>query len=49
MFGAARIDSAEVPPFTQVYIEVRDTNLLAVQGTYNGFFPFRFKLRHASK
>ena len=37
------IDSAEVPPFTQVYIEVRDTNLLAGPRYFYNGFKFRFK------
>ena len=37
------IDSAEVPAFTQVYIEVRDTNLLAGPRYFYDGFRFRFK------
>ena len=43
VWSSAGIDSAEVPPFTQVYIEVRDTNLLAGPSYFYNGFKFRFK------
>ena len=43
VWSSAGIDSAEVPPFTQVYIEVRDTNLLAGPRYFYNGFKFRFK------
>ena len=43
VWSSAGIDSAEVPPFTQIYIEVRDTNLLAGPRYFYNGFKFRFK------
>ena len=43
VWSSQGIDSAEVPPFTQVYIEVRDTNLLAGPRYFYNGFKFRFK------
>ena len=43
VWSNAGIDSAGVPPFTQVYIEVRDTNLLAGPRYFYNGFKFRFK------
>ena len=43
VWSSPGIDSAEVPPFTQVYIEVRDTNLLAGPRYFYNGFKFRFK------
>lgn len=43
VWSSPGIDSAEVPPFTQVYIEVRDTNLLAGPRYFYKGFKFRFK------
>ena len=43
VWSSPGIDSAEVPSFTQVYIEVRDTNLLAGPRYFYNGFKFRFK------
>ncbi|HAB90163.1 MAG TPA: hypothetical protein DCF84_06465, partial [Bacteroidetes bacterium] len=43
VWSSQGIDSAEVSPFTQVYIEVRDTNLLAGPRYFYNGFKFRFK------
>ena len=43
VWSSPGIDSADVPLFTQVYIEVRDTNLLAGPRYFYNGFKFRFK------